>query len=75
MATESITIEVDSEAAKLFKDAAPEEQEKMQLLVSILLREIGVSQARPLREVVDDIGNKAKDRGMTPEILSSIVDR
>jgi hypothetical protein len=73
MTTETISIEVDSEAAKLFRNASPAEQEKMQGLVSILLRELAQSQARPLREIVTDIGGKAKDRGMTPEILSSIL--
>jgi hypothetical protein len=75
MATERITIEVDSEAARLYKDASPDEREKMQVLVSILLREVGASKARPFREVVDNIGGKARERGMTPEILSAILDR
>jgi hypothetical protein len=74
MATESITIEVDSEAATLFRNASPAEQEKMRGLIGILLRELAHSQARSLRETVSDIGGKAKERGMTPEILLSILD-
>jgi hypothetical protein len=74
MATETITIEVDSEAARLFKDASPQEQERMQALVGVLFKEFAETRPRPLRDIVSDIGAKARERGMTPEILRSILD-
>ena len=75
MATEIITLEVDSEAASLFRRASPEEQEKMQALVSNLLKELSGSNGPSLKEVVGEIGCKAREKGMTPEILDSLLDR
>jgi hypothetical protein len=75
MGTGSITMEVDSEVAKLFNDASPEQRERMQTLVSILLRRSMAPQARPLKEVVNDIGGRASDRGINPDILRSILGR
>jgi hypothetical protein len=73
MATEAITIKVDSEAARVFNTAPAEEQRKMEALLSLWLKEIAASDARPLKEVMDEIGREAQRRGMTPEILESIL--
>jgi hypothetical protein len=50
MATEPITIKVDSEAAKVFNSAPAEERRKMEALLSLWLKQIAASDARPLRE-------------------------
>ena len=73
MATEAITIQVDHDAARLFNTAPPEEQKKMEVLVSLWLKEIASADARSLKEVMDEIGKEAHHRGMTPEILDSIL--
>lgn len=73
MATEAITIQVDRDAARVFNTAPPEEQKKMEVLVSLWLKEIASADARSLKEVMDEIGREAQRRGMTPEILESIL--
>ena len=73
MATEAITIQVDSEAARVFKAAPAEEQKKMEALLSLWLKEIATADTRPLKEVMDEIGQEATRRGMTPETLESIL--
>lgn len=72
-ATEAITIKVDSEAARVFNTAPAEEQRKMEALLSLWLKEIAAADARPLKDVMDEIGREAERRGMTPEILESIL--
>lgn len=73
MSTTPITIEVDSAAAKAYAAAPPEEQRKIQLLLSLRLQDITTVPARPLREVIDEISQRAAERGLTPEILESIL--
>ena len=73
MSTESITIQVDSEAASVFNKAPAEEQRKMEALVSLWLKEIASADTRPLKEVMDEVGREAQRRGMTPEILDSLL--
>lgn len=73
MATEQITIRVDAEAARAFKAASVEEQRKLEALLSMRLREVTGSQ-ESLREIMGEISRKAKERGLTPEILRSILD-
>ena len=73
METTPITIEVDAAAAKAYAAASPEEQRKIRLLMSIHLRDLINQPVRPLREVIEDISAKAAARGLTPEILESIL--
>jgi hypothetical protein len=73
MATETITIQLDSEAARVFKAAQPEEQKKMEALLGLWLKEIATTENLFLKEVMDDIGRTAQERGITPEILESIL--
>jgi hypothetical protein len=74
MATETITIQLDSEAARVFKAARPEEQKKMEALLSLWLKEIATAENLSLKELMDDIGRTAQEKGLTPEILESILD-
>ena len=73
MATEAITIQVDRDAARVFNTAPPEEQKKMEALLSLWLKEIAAADTRPLKVVMDEIGQEAQRRGMTQEILDSIL--
>jgi hypothetical protein len=73
MSTEAITIQVDSEAANAFNKAPAEEQRKMEALVSLWLKEIASADTRPLKDVMDEVGREAQRRGMTPEILDSLL--
>ena len=73
MATTTITIQVEAEAAKAFAAASPEEQRKMQLLLSLRLQDLTTPQGKPLQAVMDEIGARAAARGLTPEILESLL--
>ncbi len=72
MANVPITIEVDAEAAETFTAASPEERKKIELLLSIHLKNITSKPVRPLKQVMDDLGAQAAASGLTPEILESI---
>ncbi|MBI1917759.1 MAG: hypothetical protein HYS12_23950 [Planctomycetes bacterium] len=73
MATATITLEVDADTARAFSEASAEEQRKLQLLLSLRLRELTARPARPLKEIMDEIGRHAESRGLTPEILDSLL--
>ena len=73
MARTTITIQVDAEAAKAFATASPEEQRKIQLLLSLRLQDLTASQGKSLKTVMDEIGARAETRGLTPEILESLL--
>ena len=71
METKTITIRVDAET-RAYASASQEEQRKLDTILNLKLREITRSQ-RPLEEVMDDISRKAQERGLTPELLESIL--
>ncbi len=73
MATATITIQVDADAAKAFTAASTEEQRKMQLLLSLRLQDLTTSPGKPLKVLMDEIGQKAEARGLTPAILESLL--
>ena len=70
---EEITLTVDSEVARAYNSASPEERRKLDLLVNLSLRE-ATSSERSLQEVMLEISEKARSRGLTPEILQSILE-
>jgi hypothetical protein len=72
--TATISIQVDAAAAQAFVQAPPEERRKLQLLLDLRLRELTARPARPLKEIMDEIGAQAAARGLTPEILESLSD-
>ena len=74
MSTEAITLVIDSEAAQAFKSVSAEEREKLQILLSIWLREYVKADAASLKETMDGMSRKAQSRGLTPEILGSILE-
>lgn len=74
MSTEPITLEIDSEAAQAFKSASAEEREKLQVLLGIWLKEYARADASSLKEAMDEISRQAQNRGLTPEILESILE-
>ena len=74
MSTEAITLEVDSEAARAFRAVSAEGREKLQVLLGIWLREYARADALSLKETMDEISRKARGRGLTPEILESVLE-
>lgn len=74
MASTTISIPVDADTARAFSQASPEEKRKLQLLLSLRLKELTSSPTRPLSEIMDDIGAHAESQGLTSEILESLLD-
>jgi len=69
---QEITIEVTPEVAKAYQSASPQERKKIQTIVSLLLQK-QVDDVAFLKELMDEISDRAKARGLTPEILESIL--
>jgi hypothetical protein len=74
MSTETITLEVDSEAAQVFRTASTEEQEKLRVLLGLWLKEYARADAASLKGTMSEISRSAQSRGLTPEILESILE-
>lgn len=72
MTTEEITIRVDRAAAFAFKSASVEERRKLEAILSIRLQE-AFYPGTSLKEVMDDMSREAQARGLTPEILQSLL--
>jgi hypothetical protein len=72
METETITIRVDAEAARAFRSASLEERRKLEALLSLRLSEVTQS-TDSLQAIMGEISRKAQERGLTPEILNSIL--
>jgi hypothetical protein len=73
MATATISVEVDADAARAFSSASPEDREKLALLLSLRLRELTSRPPRSLNQIMDEIGQQAEARGMTPELLEKLL--
>jgi hypothetical protein len=72
MQTQEITIRVDPQAAGVYLAASEEDRRKLDLLLSLRLRDV----CRPgesLEQVMREIGRRAQDRGLTPELTESIL--
>jgi hypothetical protein len=68
----TISIHVDHDTARVFSAAPPEERRKLELLLSLRLRELIDQPPRALSEIMDEIGRQAESSGMTPELLDSL---
>ena len=73
MGTEQITMQIDDEAARAFRSASASDRQKLEALVSIQLLEATRSKDS-LKELMRGISRKARERGLTPEILREILD-
>lgn len=69
----TISIQVDEEVAKVLATASTEEQRKIELLLRLRLQDLTLGPQRPLQVVMDEIGEQAEARGLTPEILESLL--
>ena len=73
MPNPTITIPLDPQTARAYDSAAPDEKQKIQALLSLWLRELATGQYPLLQAVLDEVGRKAQARGLTPEILDSLL--
>jgi hypothetical protein len=72
METKSIIVHVNVEAARIFEAASEEQRRKIEALLSLKLTEV-TREKRTLEELMSDISQKAQERGLTLEILDSIL--
>jgi hypothetical protein len=75
MATTSLTIQVSEEAARAFTQVSAEDQRKIQLLLDLRLRDLTISPLprKSLLAVMEEIGQNATARGLTPDELESLL--
>lgn len=73
MANPTITIPLDPQTARAYDSASPDEKRKIQAVLSLWLRDLAASQGPSLQRILDEAGSKAKARGLTPEILDSLL--
>jgi hypothetical protein len=69
----TIAIDVDEQTAQAFAAISPEQRKKLQLLLRLRLKELTEPPSRPLEALMDEIGAKAAARGLTPEMLESLL--
>lgn len=73
MATNRITIPLDAETAKAYREAPPAEKRKMQALVRLWLRDLAAEKPTTLTHLLDNVSEKAMQRGLTPKILDTLL--
>ena len=71
-ATDKITIQVDAETAQAYRAASEEERRKIDLLQNLKLRDATRSQMS-IKRLMDEISRKAEERGLTTEVLESLL--
>lgn len=70
--TDQITVSVDSDVAELYRSSSSEERRKLDLLVSLRLRDAAESR-RSLEDTVREVSRNARRRGLNEEILQSLL--
>jgi hypothetical protein len=73
MTTPTISIPVDDTVADAFRAASVERQRQLQILLGLRLRELTIRPQRSLAEILDQIGRTAESKGLTPEMLDSML--
>lgn len=73
MAVEKITIPVDTEAARAYNSAPPEERQKIQALLALWLRDLVTAEPATLKQIMDEVSRNARARGLTPDLLESLL--
>ncbi len=70
--TDQITVSVDSEVANAYRLASDGDRRKLDLLINLRLRDATQSKVS-LKDIMLEISSNAQQRGLTPEILKSIL--
>jgi len=65
-------MELDEAAARVFRNASPEERRTLEALVSLQLLD-AMTPTLSLRELMDEISQRAQERGLTEELLQEIL--
>jgi hypothetical protein len=70
--TEQITVSVDPDVANAYRLASESDRRKLDLLINLRLRDATQSEGS-LKQLMLDISRSAQERGLTPEILQSML--
>ena len=70
---ERIKASGDLEVAETCRSDSDEMRRKLEIPVNLRLREVALSR-RPLPEVISEVSRNTRRRGLTPEVLRSILD-
>jgi len=68
----AVNIPMDAESARIFSEASPEDRSKLAVLMELLLHQYRASRI-VLPKLMDEIGARAKERGLTAETLDAIL--
>jgi hypothetical protein len=68
-----ISIEVSPETAEAYQSASLEEKERVRILVDLLMKKPSEDDSDFLGKLMDEISDRAEARGLTPEILESLL--
>ena len=70
---EQISISVDPDLADMYRSASDDDRRKLDLIINLRLRD-AIESRRSLQDIMLEISRNAQKRGVTPEILQSILD-
>ncbi len=68
---EKITIEVDNEIAKAYREAEANKQQSATRICNLVLKEILTNKS--FEEIVEQIRQEARENGLTAEILEDLL--
>jgi hypothetical protein len=71
--TEEITIKVSPEVAVAYQNATEQEKQRLQTIVTLFLDRDNSNNNDFLGIIMNEISDRAQERGLTPEILESIL--
>ena len=70
--TISVNTSVNTDVANAYRIASEEERRKLDLLVNLRLRDATRTKSS-LKQIMGEISQNAQERGLTPDILQSIL--
>ncbi len=73
MLTETITLQFESNVARVYNEAPQPEKQKLQALFGSWLKHYAETDVSSLKRTMDEITRNAKTKGLTPEILESLL--
>ncbi len=73
MLTETITLQVESNAARFYNDAPQTDKQKLQALFGSWLKHYAEADIDSLKQTMDEMSRNAQSRGLTLEILESLL--
>ena len=72
MGETTISIPVDDDIARMYNSVPDQEKKKLRFLLGLVVRDYALPRV-PLTKLIAEMGNKAAERGLSPEILESLL--